>query len=306
MTRSRWSWSSPGAADHRPQFRSRARAKDSLSKMARAGRRFLRVSCRAFWRDVFPPQSPLRDLRRVLGSQPARRRFVRRHASRPMQTSRRLARGRAGRVARARRLAAARTIARAAPLRERGIRDGSHATIRGCRSCGSVSKGTWGNSRAIAPRWSRRWGHRRRSHRDYASASRQIELPAAVQPGQCRRRLSIALGYGRCVGTRWRASGRTRISRSVAAVRHQRAPVLVTIADRARRDSAGLHPDASLDGGARHRQADGRCTTRRLFAHTQEVRGRSAASLMAGRPAGAHAVGDGDSISMPAPGARRA
>jgi Fe-S-cluster-containing dehydrogenase component len=78
------------------------------------------------------------------------------------------------------------------------LRDGRHANNPWLQELPDpVTKVTWGNVAAVAPRTAKRLGLRGGDFVTLKTEAGQIELPVLVQPGQHVGTISVALGYGR-------------------------------------------------------------------------------------------------------------
>jgi len=172
------------------------------------------------------------------------------------------------------------------------LRDGSHANNAWLQELPDpVSKVTWGNYAAIAPAVARRLGVNDGDVIAIRSASRQIELPALIQPGQSPQAVSIALGYGRSaagrVGTKVGVNAYPLVR--VAGGSPPDAHRFVTITLTGRVDPlACTQTHHSMEGRDIVRQTTLHDST--AGAHTREVE-TPAASLWPERPGGAHAWG---------------
>jgi MoCo/4Fe-4S cofactor protein with predicted Tat translocation signal len=78
------------------------------------------------------------------------------------------------------------------------LRDGRHANNPWLQELPDpISKVTWGNFAAIAPKLAERLGLAEGDVITIKAESAQAELPVFIQPGQQERTVSVALGYGR-------------------------------------------------------------------------------------------------------------
>lgn len=78
------------------------------------------------------------------------------------------------------------------------LREGKHANNPWLQELPDpVSKVTWGNYAAVAPALAAKLGLKEGDVVRLGVESRQVELPVFIQPGQEKRTISVALGYGR-------------------------------------------------------------------------------------------------------------
>jgi molybdopterin-containing oxidoreductase family iron-sulfur binding subunit len=78
------------------------------------------------------------------------------------------------------------------------LRDGRHANNPWLQELPDpISKVTWGNYAAVAPRMAEKLGVSEGDVVSLKTAHGQVELPVFIQPGQHSETVSIALGYGR-------------------------------------------------------------------------------------------------------------
>ncbi|HEV8490618.1 MAG TPA: TAT-variant-translocated molybdopterin oxidoreductase, partial [Candidatus Angelobacter sp.] len=78
------------------------------------------------------------------------------------------------------------------------MRDGRHANNPWLQELPDpITKVTWGNYAAIAPGTAKNLGVDQGDVIRLKAGTRQLELPAFIQPGQERRTISVALGHGR-------------------------------------------------------------------------------------------------------------
>jgi molybdopterin-containing oxidoreductase family iron-sulfur binding subunit len=78
------------------------------------------------------------------------------------------------------------------------LRDGRHANNPWLQELPDpITKVTWGNVASIAPALAQQLGLGDGDIVSLKTATREIELPVFVQPGQASRTISVALGYGR-------------------------------------------------------------------------------------------------------------
>ena len=158
---------------------------------------------RGFWRSISVPETgSLRDLRRLLGPQPARRcpdAAWAQGVSKGIRGNWRQSRRRhALATSRGRRRRFAPTAYELHLYETVGLRDGTHANNPWLQELPDpVTKITWGNYAAIAPRLAARLAIASGDIVALEAQGLRLEIPVHVQPGQCPNTISVAVGYGR-------------------------------------------------------------------------------------------------------------